>query len=96
MTFYRWQGKDLLLFCHLQPKAADDSFAGIHGERLKIRIKAPPIDGKANAHLLRFLAAQFDVPHTQVTLQSGEGARQKTVLIRSPRRLPTGLSIATP
>jgi len=94
MTFYRWQGEDLLLFCHLQPKAADDSFAGLHGERVKIRIKAPPVDGKANGHLLKFLATQFGVPLKQVSLQSGEAARQKTVLIQAPQRLPAGLPIA--
>ena len=96
MTFYRWQGEDLLLFCHLQPKAADDGFAGLHGERIKIRIKAPPVDGKANAYLLKFLASQFGVEPAQVTLQSGESARQKTVLIRRPAQLPATLAIAGP
>lgn len=96
MPFYRWQDGDLTLFCHLQPKAADDGFAGIHGERLKIRIKAAPVDGKANACLLKFLAAQFGVPVANVSLQSGDGARQKTVLIRAPRQLPDGLQIAKP
>jgi len=96
MTFYRWQGEDLLLFCHLQPKAASDGFAGLHGERLKIRITAPPVDGKANAHLLKFVAAQFGVSTSHVTLQSGDGARQKTLLIHAPRRLPDELSIAPP
>jgi len=94
MTFYRWQGEDLLLFCHLQPSAADDSFAGLHGERVKIRIKAAPVDGKANSHLLKFLASQFSVPSKQVSLQSGDSARQKTVMIQAPRQLPATLSIA--
>lgn len=85
-----------MLFCHLQPKAADDGFAGLHGERLKIRIKAPPVDGKANAYLLKFLAAQFGVAPASVSLQSGDGSRQKTVLIRAPRQLPEGLPIARP
>jgi uncharacterized protein (TIGR00251 family) len=96
MAFYRWQNGDLLLFCHLQPKAANDSFAGLHGERIKIRIKAPPVDGKANAHLLKFLAAQFGVAPAHVSLQSGEGSRQKTVLIRAPRQLPAELAITPP
>lgn len=94
--FYRWQNGDLLLFCHLQPKASNDGFAGLHGERVKIRIKAAPVDGKANACLLKFLAAQFDVPAASVSLQSGESSRQKTVLIRAPRRLPAELSITPP
>lgn len=94
--FYRWQHADLLLFCHLQPKASDDSFAGLHGDRIKIRIKAAPVDGKANSHLLKFLAAQFGVPTTSVSLQSGESSRQKTILIRAPRQLPAALPITRP
>jgi uncharacterized protein (TIGR00251 family) len=65
-TFYRWQNGDLLLFCHLQPQASRDEFAGtiagsadIHVERLKIRITAPPVDGRANIQLIAFLAKQF-------------------------------------
>jgi uncharacterized protein (TIGR00251 family) len=94
--FYRWQNGDLLLFCHLQPKASNDSFAGLHGDRVKIRIKAAPVDGKANSYLLKFLATQFDVPAASVSLQNGESSRQKTVLIRAPRRLPAELPITPP
>jgi len=64
MPFYRWDGDDLILDCHLQPKASRDEFAGLHGERLKIRLTAPPVEGKANAHLLAFLAAAFGVAKT--------------------------------
>ena len=94
--FYRWQGGALLLFCHLQPKASRDEFAGQHGERLKIRVTAPPVDGKANAHLIEFLAAQFSVPKQAVTIVSGDTGRQKTVRIENPRQLPAALSIAPP
>ena len=96
MAFYRWQDGDLMLFCHLQPKATDDRFAGLHGERLKIRIKAPPVDGKANAYLLKFLAGAFAVPAAQVELLAGDSARQKTVLIRAPKTLPAELDITRP
>ncbi len=56
MSYYRWDGEDLILDCHLQPKASSDEFAGLHGDRLKIRLTAPPVEGKANAHLMAFLA----------------------------------------
>jgi uncharacterized protein (TIGR00251 family) len=95
-AFYRWQDGALTLFCHLQPKASRDEFAGQHGDRLKIRITAPPVDGKANAHLIEFLAAQFGVAKQAVSIVSGDSGRQKTVRIDKPKQLPAALSIAPP
>lgn len=93
MPFYHWQGEDLLLDCHLQPGAKRAEFAGQHGERLKIRISAPPVDGKANDALIRFLADAFDVSRQQVSLLSGQSSRQKRLLIQTPRQLPAELGI---
>ncbi|HSB97991.1 MAG TPA: DUF167 family protein [Spongiibacteraceae bacterium] len=104
--YYQWRGADLLLFCQLQPQASRDEFVGAvagatapgdrHGTRLKIRIAAPPVDGKANAHLIAFLAAEFNVTRRAVSIVGGELGRQKTVLIEQPQRLPGALSIAPP
>lgn len=91
--FYQWQGDDLLLFCHIQPRASRDAIQGIHGDALKIAITAPPVDGAANAHLLTFLAEQFDVPKRQVSLISGETGRKKRFKIASPRKIPTTLNV---
>ena len=88
MSYFRWDGADLLLDCHLQPKASKDEFAGLHGERLKIRISAPPIDGRANAQLLAFIAKAFGVAKSQVSLDSGDSSRQKRVRIQAPRQFP--------
>ncbi|MDM8349061.1 DUF167 family protein [Pseudomonas sp. sp1636] len=93
MSFYRWDGADLILDCHLQPKASCDEFAGLHGERLKIRLTAPPVDGKANAKLLAFLAAAFAVGKSQVSLESGQQSRQKRVRIKQPQQLPAALGL---
>ncbi|AYC31130.1 YggU family protein [Pseudomonas cavernae] len=93
MSWHRWDGDDLILDCHLQPKASCDEFAGLHGERLKIRLTAPPVEGKANAQLLKFLAAAFGVAKSQVRLESGELNRQKRVRIHSPKRLPAELKL---
>lgn len=95
-THYRWQHDSLLLFCHLQPQAVRNEFAGLHGDRIKIRIAAPPIDGRANSQLIDFLADQFGVPKRSVRIVSGESGRQKTVGIERPARLPAALSIAPP
>ena len=59
MSWFRWDGDDLILECHLQPAARSDDFAGLHGDRLKIRLTAPPVDGKANAELIELVARTF-------------------------------------
>ena len=86
--WYQWDGEDLILAVHIQPKASRDALDGTYGERLKIRISAPPVDGKANEHLVRFLAGLFEVPRRQVRLLSGESSRAKRIRIRQPRTLP--------
>ncbi|WP_354671174.1 DUF167 family protein [Thiohalobacter sp. IOR34] len=88
--WYRWDGEDLILSVHVQPRARQDGFAGVHGERLKIRITAPPADGKANRHLIRFLADACGVAPSRVELLSGHGSRSKQLRIHAPRRLPPG------
>lgn len=92
-AWYRWQGDDLLLTLRIQPRASRDEIAGPYGDSLKVRITAPPVDGKANAYLLRYLAGIFDVPLASVELLSGETGRDKRVKISRPQRLPEGAGI---
>lgn len=94
--WYRWQDADLILECRLQPKAASDEIVGDHGAELKIRITAPPVDGKANAHLARFLAKSFGVSKSQVVIEKGELGRSKRVRIQSPKKIPAKLNIIKP
>ncbi len=91
--WYQWDGEDLLLAVHIQPGASRDRIEGTHGERLKIRITAPPFEGRANEHLLRFLAGQFGVPRRQVVLLAGDTGRAKRIRIERPVRLPAGLAV---
>ncbi len=86
--FYEWQGDDLILRIKAQPKASKDEFAEVLGNRLKIRITAPPVDGKANQHLIKFLARQFKVSKSQIELLTGDSAREKRFKIRSPKQIP--------
>ena len=88
MSFYSWQGKSLIINCHLQPRASKDEFVGLHGQSLKIRIKAPPVDGKANDYLIKFLAKQFGVSKRSITIISGELSREKRIKIDEPQRIP--------
>lgn len=92
-AFYRWDGDDLILSCHLQPKASKDEISGLHGDSVKIRITAPPIEGRANTHLIRFLAKTFGVPKRAVRIISGELGRQKRVRIEHPTQLPASVPI---
>lgn len=93
-AWYRWQGRDLILYCHLQPGARQPGFTGIHGERLKIRISAPPVDGRANDELIRFLARAFGVAKSAVHIEQGASGRQKTVRVEAPILTPAPLEIA--
>lgn len=88
MSFYEWRQQTLILNIHIQPRASRDELVGPHGDRLKVRITAPPVDGKANEHLIRFLAKCFAVAKSQVTLLSGESGRDKRISITNPTQLP--------
>ncbi len=95
-AWYQWDNADLILHCRLQPKASTDEFVGDHGDELKIRITAPPVDGKANAHLLGFVAKAFGVSKSQVIIEKGELGRSKRVRIQAPTKIPAKLNIVKP
>ena len=86
--FYHWQNDDLLLSVKLQPGASKNEIVGIIGEALKIRISAPPVDGRANKQLIAFLADVFKVAKSDIQLLSGHSSRNKRLLIQKPRSLP--------
>lgn len=71
----------IVLCCHVQPNASRTSVAGMYGEDLKISLKTPPVDGKANRELCRFFAEQFGLPGRSVTLLSGQTSRRKRIFI---------------
>ena len=86
--FYEWQDDKLILRIKVQPRASKDEIAEILGDSLKIRITAPPVDGKANQHLLAYLAKLFKVAKSKVILLAGETGREKRVSIDDPQQLP--------
>jgi uncharacterized protein (TIGR00251 family) len=65
----------------VQPRAARTELAGRHGDALKIRVAAPPVDGEANVELIRFLARVLNVPRTSVSIAAGSGGRSKMVAV---------------
>lgn len=66
---------------HVVPRARTTAVAGTHGDAVKIRVAAPPVDGAANAELVRFLAARLNVPAARVAIVGGAGGRRKTVAV---------------
>lgn len=73
----------VVLSLHIQPGAKRTGFAGLHGEAMKLRLAAPPVDGKANAALCAFLAEFCGVPKSAVSLLSGETSRAKRVRVEN-------------
>jgi uncharacterized protein len=71
----------LVLNLFIQPRASQNKVDGIHGEALKIKLTAPPVEGAANKMCREFLAGLFKIPKTAVSIISGETGRNKRVLI---------------
>lgn len=87
MIWLREGSDGVVLSLHIQPGAKKTEISGIHGDALKIRLAAPPVDGKANDALLAFLARTLGLPKSRVLLISGQTSRSKRVAV-------TGLSSA--
>ena len=69
----------ITLTLHIQPGAKKTEFAGLHGDALKIRLAAPPVDGKANEALIKFVAGVLRLPKSAVNLKSGQTSRRKVL-----------------
>ena len=81
MTFLAVIAGGVELLLHIQPRAGRTDVVGVHGDALKIRLAAPPVDGEANEELIRFLAKTLGVPKSAVTLLSGATGRRKRVRV---------------
>lgn len=64
---------------HVQPRASRTEIAGEHGDAVRIRLQAPPVDGAANEMLVEFLSERFAIPARNVRIVSGAHARTKTI-----------------
>jgi uncharacterized protein (TIGR00251 family) len=68
---------------HVQPRASRSGLAGRHGDAIKVRLTAPPVDGAANEALLQFLAVRLQVPRSALSLVSGGSGRSKVVAVEA-------------
>jgi uncharacterized protein (TIGR00251 family) len=64
------------------PRASKNEIAGIQGDSIKVRLTAPPVKGKANSALIKFLAEKFGVSRAQIEIVSGETSKRKIVQLR--------------
>ena len=93
--YYHWAEKDLFIAVYVQPKARQDAWLGPMAQRgFKIRLSAPPLDGQANEQLVSFLAQQFGVAKSQISIIKGHRSRQKILCIHAPKKLPDAIEIA--
>ncbi len=84
MVWLREGDGHLTLALHIQPGAKKTEVAGLYGDALKIRLAVPPVDGKANAALIDFVAQRLGIAKSAVSLKSGLSSRRKVLEISEP------------
>lgn len=91
MPACRRDGADLILDVRVQPRASRSEITGLHGERLRVRLQAPPVDGKANAALVELMADTFGIPRARVVVEHGHGGRDKRLRLLDVPAVPAPL-----
>lgn len=81
MHFFTLQQEQFVLKIRVQSGAKKTEVIGVYGGFLKIRVNAPPIEGRANDALIRWLSKLFDVPRRSIAIKQGLQSNNKTVLI---------------
>ena len=82
MTWLTAVNDGVVLSLHCQPGAKVSRVVGLHDERLKLQLQAPPLENRANEALVAWLATQLGLPRKQIEILSGQTSRQKRVLVR--------------
>jgi uncharacterized protein (TIGR00251 family) len=91
------QNRTVRFAVYAQPRASRTEVVGEHGDALKIRLAAPPVEGAANAELVSFLAKKLGVSKSAVRLVKGERGRQKLVEVEGldPEELTSRLGLSS-
>ena len=77
--WYDVQNGYIDLFIQARPASSRNEIVGIYDDTLKVKVKAPAVEGAANKELVKFLAKQFKVPKSEVTFVSGETSKRKRI-----------------
>ena len=78
-NWYDWKSGDLLLRLKVQTRASAEGFAEALDDRIKLRIKAAAVNGKANTAIIKVLSKEFRAPKSQITILSGHSSDKKIV-----------------
>lgn len=89
--FCHWDGADLVVEVRVIPRARRTGCAGVRHGRLVVRLQTPPVEGRANAALVQWLARAAGVSRSAVLIEKGEHSRDKRVRLVGPDRLPAAL-----
>jgi len=81
-VFLKESADGILLAIKLQPRSSANLIAGLHGDELKVKVTAPPVDSAANEELVAFLAKKLGCPRGAVEIARGETSRHKVIRIR--------------
>lgn len=87
-SWFTWKNNTLILQLYLQPGTKENAVCGLFNNRLKIKIKAPPVSGKANKELVELLSKDFHIAKSRIIISNGKLNRKKTIIIDSPVKLP--------
>jgi uncharacterized protein (TIGR00251 family) len=81
LTWYQTGRDGLTIQVQAQPGAKRTEVVGLYGDCIKVRLASPPVDGKANACLIEFLAGRLDVKKSQLSITRGISSRRKSVFV---------------
>jgi len=82
MRFMRERSDGIVLKVFVQPKSSKNMIAGPHGDALKIRLTAPPVDGAANKMCVKYLSKCLGIPKSSIEILSGHTSRTKQIFFR--------------
>ena len=87
-SFCHWEGDTLVLNILGRPRAKKTRIGKVIGHQLEVYVAENPVRGKATAHLVKFLAGEFDVPESAISVVFGVYNVNKQLRIAAPKRLP--------
>ena len=73
---------DLILNVRVEPRSSRPGISGPYGDGIKVKLKSPPVDGKANSELIAILAKEYGIPKRDVEIVSGMNSKKKVVRLK--------------